>query len=109
MTNQSDLDCLWVWLVIAVLAVLVYWLYFSRGPDRDREEAIILDPDDGEGGYDESVFIEAGMITEQRKSGRERGGAVILRYKKDPQDYSAQLNLNSYRGQRMVYRDESDS
>lgn len=111
MTSQSDLICLGAWLVIALVTTGIYLLYFRREPV--SHDAIMLDPEseDSEGQYiyDESVFIEAGSIVEQRKSGRERGGPVILNYRKDPQDFSAQLNLKSFKGERMVINDRSDS
>ena len=79
-------------LMIAVIAYLVYrWRISGKWEYRD-DSPIIFDAR-----RDESQIIEAGSILEQRKSGRERGGPLVLLIQDEPQDFSAQLNLRTLR------------
>lgn len=87
-------DLIFRGLLLLVIAIIAYLLYRWRSHDEYWQHS-----DDPEVYYasDEAVIIEAGSVHEQRKTGRERGGPLVLIIKDEPRDYSAQLNLKTLR------------
>ena len=85
----------WICVIPVVLITLALMCFAQRSykPQGDHDP-VILDAT-GPHRRDQEKIIEAGSIIEQRRSGRERGGRVILIIAREPSDYSAQLNLRS--------------
>ena len=96
----------WVLLTLVILLLLIglirYQLSRNRGEPLlkyfpEYEGPIVLDAT-GPHRRDKERIIEAGMIVEDRRHGRNLGDDVTLILDEIPADYSARLNLKSVGG-----------